>query len=305
MKTIVIKTQKEWHELPSEFKEVTEIEIKTDGSFWLEIKSTPKNGNVYANGTSKVYAYDSSTVYANDSSTVSANGSSTVYAYDSSTVYANDSSTVYAYDSSTVYANGSSTITAYLVCCIFIYSNLVKIKHLADQTTAKFFNGVDYKKVILKKDKTAQVVAKVKEPSFETWLERGIVKADGITRRFVSKKKIGAIESFEVQDDFGVKSFLVKKGNTFSHGKTIKEAKDSLKYKISSRDVTPFKKWNLSTVVTQSKMIEAYRVITGACEYGVRGFMEGKKVPAKLSVKKAIELTSGAYGSEQFKGFFK
>ncbi len=48
MKTIVIKTQKEWHELPSEFKEVTEIEIKTDGSFWLEIKSTPKNGNVYA-----------------------------------------------------------------------------------------------------------------------------------------------------------------------------------------------------------------------------------------------------------------
>ena len=52
-------------------------------------------------------------------------------------------------------------------------------------------------------------------------------------------------------------------------------------------------------------MIQAYRAITGACEFGVKDFCQGKKLPPKLSVAKAIELTQGRYGNEQFKGFFK
>jgi hypothetical protein len=51
-------------------------------------------------------------------------------------------------------------------------------------------------------------------------------------------------------------------------------------------------------------MIVAYRVITGACEAGVRQFLATRKVPKKLSVAKAIEITRGAYGNEGFEGFF-
>jgi len=100
-------------------------------------------------------------------------------------------------------------------------------------------------------------------------------------------------------------SFIVQKAEVYSHGKTIKEAKESLKYKISSRDTSEFKKWKLDTTVTQQKMILAYRVITGACEFGVRSFCEGKKIPKKITVKDAIKLTTGQYGSEAFAGFFQ
>jgi hypothetical protein len=159
--------------------------------------------------------------------------------------------------------------------------------------------------VILKKDKSAQVIAKAKEPSFETWLERGIVKADGITQRLVSKKKLGTIESYEVENYFGEKSFVVKKGEAFSHGKTIKEAKESLKYKIYSRDTSAFKMWKLTDTKKLSEIIGAYRAITGACEFGVRDFCQSRKLPAKMTIKKAIETTKGKYGNEQFASFFK
>jgi hypothetical protein len=34
-------------------------------------------------------------------------------------------------------------------------------------------------------------------------------------------------------------------------------------------------------------------------------FCEGKKLPAKLSIKEAIEITNGAYKSREFAAFFK
>ena len=50
-------------------------------------------------------------------------------------------------------------------------------------------------------------------------------------------------------------------------------------------------------------MIQAYRAIAGACEFGTRNFCEGKALPSKLTVSEAIKLTAGQYGSDQFKGF--
>jgi len=143
-----------------------------------------------------------------------------------------------------------------------------------------------------------------KELSFETYLKRGYVKADGILSRVISHKKLATVDVFEIETNFE-KGFLVKKGEVFSHGKTIKEAKESLKYKISSRDTSEFKKWTPKTVVTQALMIQAYRAITGACEFGVRSFCEGKKLPKKISIQDAIKLTKGQYGNETFAGFFQ
>ena len=90
----------------------------------------------------------------------------------------------------------------------------------------------------------------------------------------------------------------------FSHGDTIKKASHDLRYKLADRDTTKYAKWTLESVHPIAAVIGAYRAITGACESGTKGFCEGKTLPAKLSIKLAIRLTKGAYGSDKFAEFF-
>ncbi len=99
-------------------------------------------------------------------------------------------------------------------------------------------------------------------------------------------------------------SYVVSNGEHYSHGKTLKEARDGLMYKVSSRDKSKFKTWTLDRVVSKAEAIEAYRVITGACEAGVRLWVERHKTPDQITVKEIIELTKGAYGNKEFAGFF-
>ncbi len=187
---------------------------------------------------------------------------------------------------------------------IAVISALVLIKHLADYAAATL-HGVNVK--IEKKDDTATVINAPEniEISFETWLERGYVVADGISKRLISKKKLKDIEVFTVENFLDHKEeFVVKRGETFSHGETVEQAIKDLRYKLSDRDTTRFKEWTPKTKITLDDAIQAYRAITGACEFGVKSFCESKKLPEKLTVSKAIELTKGSYGSEQFAGFF-
>jgi hypothetical protein len=79
---------------------------------------------------------------------------------------------------------------------------------------------------------------------------------------------------------------------------------ESLRYKLSDRDTSRFKKWNLGTQITLEDAIQAYRAITGACEFGVRQFVESNAIPKKLTVRKVIELTNGNFGDKQFSEFF-
>jgi len=99
--------------------------------------------------------------------------------------------------------------------------------------------------------------------------------------------------------------FIVTDGVNFSHGKSIKEAKKSLLYKISNRDTTKYKSMNLDSVLTLKEGIEAYRVITGACEFGVKNFIEGLgKAKSKYTIKEIIKITKGCYGNNTFSNFF-
>ena len=135
--------------------------------------------------------------------------------------------------------------------------------------------------------------------------KKKLIKVDGILSWLVSKKKIGSIITMKVKIVGKLEfSFVVQKGEIYSHGKTIKEAKDSLKFKMSSRDTSKFKKWKLTDVKKIEDLILAYRVITGACEAGTRDFCGSVKLPAKMKVSDAIKITSGKYGSEKFKQFF-
>ena len=100
-------------------------------------------------------------------------------------------------------------------------------------------------------------------------------------------------------------SYVVSNGEFYSHGKTIKEAKESLIYKLSNRDCSEYKKWTLDTPITKEQAIKSYRAITGACEFGTRHFVESlDKKPRKLTPRKIIDLTAGQYGNEKYREFF-
>jgi len=127
--------------------------------------------------------------------------------------------------------------------------------------------------------------------------------ADGILSEIVSKKK-----SVYKVINYGESeiSFLIEKDGVFSHGKTIKEAKESLMYKISDRDTSIYNNHDLNTVLTTEEAIKMYRVITGACEEGTRYFVSKlPNVPKKLTVSKLIKLTEGQYNHKSLVDFFK
>jgi hypothetical protein len=110
---IVIKTQKELDKLPTEFKDFTYIEIRSDKDIWINVTKEYKNAHVTAYDTSQVTAYDTSQVTACDTSQVTACDTSQVRAYGTSQVTAYDTSQVTAYGTSQVTACGTSQVTAY------------------------------------------------------------------------------------------------------------------------------------------------------------------------------------------------
>ena len=129
----------------------------------------------------------------------------------------------------------------------------------------------------------------------------GFSFADGILARIVSKR--GPVARVIICGKTEI-SYVVTDGEAHSHGKTLKEARDGLIFKISSRDTSEFKAWTMDHVVSKRDAIRAYRAITGACEGGVRSWMEQRETPDKIAVSGIIELTKGAYGADAFRKFF-
>ena len=145
-----------------------------------------------------------------------------------------------------------------------------------------------------------------KEISFDTWLKRGYVVADGITRKLVERSKSGEIDVFKAADFKGEESYVARKGKYFSHGETLPEALADLDYKINGRDTKRFKEWKRDEVKSVSEMIVAYRAITGACAMGVRDFIKSvPKLPEAVSPEMVIELIGENYGAREFREFFK
>lgn len=101
-------------------------------------------------------------------------------------------------------------------------------------------------------------------------------------------------------------SYLVQDGDVYSHGRTLKEAKESLIYKLSNRNTSQYKGYTLDTKVSKKEAIQMYRAITGACEQGTKMFVKSlERAPKNLTIKEIIELTEGQYGNDTFKKFFE
>jgi len=98
---------------------------------------------------------------------------------------------------------------------------------------------------------------------------------------------------------------LIKQGDIYSHGSTLKEAKDSLIYKIGDRDTTAYESMNLDTVLSKEDCIKMYITITGACSGGTKYFVDNQKeVKKEYKISEIIELTKGQFGNEKLNEFF-
>ena len=144
-------------------------------------------------------------------------------------------------------------------------------------------------------------------PEVLRWEYKGreYIKVDGIFSRVISRKgkvwRIAQIGSTKEQ-------YLVTDGEgRYAHGDTIKQAKADLIYKIKDRNTDKYKGMALDTRLTFAEAIKCYRVITGACEAGTRGFVQslGDKVKDHYTIAEMMEVTKGQYGNATFCNFFQ
>ena len=128
---------------------------------------------------------------------------------------------------------------------------------------------------------------------------------DGIKCAVLSKK--GNIYKTVLFDDFdsGKITYVIEKDGVYSHGETIKDAKESFIYKINNRDTSAYENYTKDTIVSFEEAIKMYRAITGACEAGTKHFVSGlKELKPRYTIAEIIELTEGQFGSTDFKNFF-
>jgi len=130
------------------------------------------------------------------------------------------------------------------------------------------------------------------------------LKADGIFAKVIQAKKgVYRLCNLNSEKEF----FMVTDGKfTHAHGQTLNEAKESFRFKIQSEKIKS-EPITLETVVK----IQHYRIITGACEFGVKSWIETnipEKIRAKvikngIKVKDLIPMLekTDAYGLSKFK----
>ena len=195
MKTIVVKTQKEFDKIPLTSNEYRVVRI-TETKEIVYVNRSLGNSTVEAWGNSTVEALGNSTVKAWGNSTVEALGNSTVKALDNSTVKAWDNSTVKAWDNSTVKALGNSTVKAWGNSTVEAWGNST-VKALGNSTVEAFMTacvhlmspGVQValfgfavafqmvEAIIKKNSKTATIIKPKYKKGVEGWFEKNAIES--------------------------------------------------------------------------------------------------------------------------------
>ena len=143
-------------------------------------------------------------------------------------------------------------------------------------------------------------------------LKSGYMFQDGILSKHIASRKLANGITVHTVIIVGKtdKSYVIETPDgVYAHGDTVKQARDSLLYKLdNNRDTTPYRAWTQDTSITKQQAIQSYMAITGACATGTQHFVEtrfGDKVPARTTVRKVIEMTTGQYKSDVYRNFFE
>jgi hypothetical protein len=145
---------------------------------------------------------------------------------------------------------------------------------------------------------------KLPENYLFSWQDGKYIQVDGIFTEVVKKK--GNVYHVKKLNDDKI-FYLITDGERWSHGDTLQEAKEDLVYKVTKKTKDDYKNLNKSSVLSFEEAVVCYRVITGACSFGVKDFVKNKleKVEKEYSIGTIIEKTVGCYGNENFKEYFK
>ena len=136
-----------------------------------------------------------------------------------------------------------------------------------------------------------------------SWQNGKYIKVDGVFSELVSHK--GNIYRTRQIGKECVEYLVTDNKGKWAHGSTLKEARADLVYKIGNRDTSEYKALTIDSILSFEKAVEVYRVITGACATGTRGFVESlSKVNRQYTVREIIEITKGRYGHNDFAAFF-
>jgi hypothetical protein len=133
--------------------------------------------------------------------------------------------------------------------------------------------------------------------------DKKYIKVDGIFSEVINERD-NIIKTRNIGSNKD--TYIVTDGEKYAHGDSIKSAQESLIFKITDRDSSEFKELNPNEPQPISTLIQAYRTITGACEFGVRDFIQRKNLEMneKYPINHIIEITKSEYGHQQFKEFF-
>ncbi len=93
--------------------------------------------------------------------------------------------------------------------------------------------------------------------------------------------------------------FIVKKDDYYAHGEDLNKAVEDLKFKIVAEKLKN-EPINKDTEIT----INHYRIITGACEFGVKSWMQQNGITQeKITASELLPILkkTNAYGLDRFK----
>lgn len=128
--------------------------------------------------------------------------------------------------------------------------------------------------------------------------------SDGILTHVKRKKRIGTYDYY-VGKIPGIN--VVSDGTYYAHCENIRDGIRDLEFKrAKDRGAEQYRGIDTDKAIPTAKMIEMYRVITGACRQGTDAFLRSLgKLKNSYTLREAIELTNGQYGAVAFKKFFE
>ena len=136
-----------------------------------------------------------------------------------------------------------------------------------------------------------------------SWQDGKYVSADGIFSEVVSHR--GNVYRTRQIGKERVEYLVTDSKGKWAHGATLEAARADLIYKIGNRDKSEYAELTLDSILPFERAIEAYRVITGACSAGTRGFVKQLKVvKEQYSIREICELTKDQFGGSDFAQFF-